>query len=214
MVAPITGPFTEVRSSGSTLPYDYRYRRWYRQRKPYTKPLAWSSAAAKYVRVSGSGDAAELPQFSEMFTADVSATSYAALPKAYKAVGASYANAFTRFSSVIKGPTAELGVTFVERKEAYQLITKRMGSLLEFTKHLLRRYPDGMHRALRLKKPTLAQRLKIRKTSNKLSGLYLEYLFGWMPLVQDIYSAIDVLQSPFPQGRMTASSRWTQSRDT
>jgi hypothetical protein len=57
---------------------------------------------------------------------------------------------------------------------------------------LRRGYVLDFFKELGIKKRT------VRKSASDMGGLWLEYSFGWKPLVDDIYSAVNVIQRPFP----------------
>lgn len=50
--------------------------------------------------------------------------------------------------------------------------------------------------------------------AKQMSGNWLEYHFGWSPLLSDIYGAVDVLQGPVPVRRVRASAKAGIPRET
>jgi hypothetical protein len=48
-----------------------------------------------------------------------------------------------------------------------------------------------------------ARRKRVVGGSKLFGDLFLEYHFGWEPLVKDIGGAVDLLQKPYPRGKVT-----------
>lgn len=104
--------------------------------------------------------------------------------------------AFERFREKIFD-TVDLGVALAERRDSINMVAVRSmqmfrafkglkkGNFREFSKHLQVR-PLNKHRKTKWTKPKDA------------SAIWLEYHFGWSPLIGDIKNAIDVLQGAWP----------------
>jgi hypothetical protein len=108
--------------------------------------------------------------------------------------------AYERFVQDVNGDQSSLGVFAAEWKESLGMITNRSLTLYHAFRDLRRgRLDDALKRfgVPRLRKH---QRLKATEVENQASGLWLEYWFGWSPMVQDIYDAGDVIQQPLPYG--------------
>jgi hypothetical protein len=103
-----------------------------------------------------------------------------------------YKKAYSRLMQMVKGETSQLGASFAERKQAYSAINAHVKQLTTAVIALKRRDFRGFLGALGIKKRT------IRKTASDAGGLWLEYSYGWKPLVEDIYNAVNVLQKPWP----------------
>lgn len=113
---------------------------------------------------------------------------------------------YEKFVGKMKEHEAQLGSNLAERKEAVAMIANRAGQLLK----LAREIRSGNFRSLRRKSRRNLSKLKDKKT---LSELWLEYHFGWEPLIGDIFSAVNVVQSPFPYGQpIRSASTMTGSR--
>lgn len=106
---------------------------------------------------------------------------------------------YEKFVGKMKEHEAQLGANLAERKEAVSMIANRAGQLLG----LARDIRSGNYRSLRRKSRRGLSKLNSKKT---LSELWLEFHFGWEPLIGDIFSAVDVLQSPFPYGEPVKSA--------
>jgi len=94
---------------------------------------------------------------------------------------------------------AEWLVNLAERRQAAKMVTSRALQLLAFTLAVSRRDFKGISRAL-------STTVKQSKTKD-LGGLWLEYHFGWKPMIQDIYAGIDILQQPIQNKRVKGSAR-------
>lgn len=103
-----------------------------------------------------------------------------------------YNNAYKKFVDKL-GDQSQWGVNLAEQESALSMIVKRATQLRNFTKKLRRGDLRGAGRELGIAKPT-----STRKTAKNFSNLWLEYHFGWEPLVKDIGAAVETLQSPYP----------------
>lgn len=101
---------------------------------------------------------------------------------------------------------AQLGATVAEWRSSADMITSRVGQLIRAYRNLrrgnLQRFfrelelvPKNRHKGTRWSRPAQA------------SSLWLEYWFGWSPLIQDIYGAVETLGSPIPDTPITATSQ-------
>lgn len=106
---------------------------------------------------------------------------------------------YEKFKAKAIGEESQLGTTFAEWKDSLGMITNRATTLYGAYRELrrgnfrrflnqLRTRPKGRHRS------------KIRNTGDEVSGLWLEYHFGWSPLLGDIYGACQVMSDPVPSG--------------
>jgi len=99
-----------------------------------------------------------------------------------------YAAAYDKFHKRAM-PKAALALTLMDHKQSIEMIAGRTKQLLSFAKSVSRLDPIHAYQALNL------PRGKLTKTKFKApADLWLEFTFGWVPLVDDIGAAIDVLQ--------------------
>jgi len=119
--------------------------------------------------------------------------------------------AFRRFNAEIRESESALAADFAERKQSFDALQSRTLQLYSFTLHILARDYKGAARVLGLRK----RRGGLRELSKDLSGTWLEYSFGWKPLIADIYSSVNVLQKPFVtpicRGRATVKQAGTDT---
>lgn len=96
--------------------------------------------------------------------------------------------------------SADIGAAVAEASSACDMIAKRALQLRTFAGHLRRFDFPRAARELGLSRPPKGVSRKHQFASN-----YLEFHFGWSPLVGDVFNAVDVLQSPLkpatPLGR-------------
>jgi hypothetical protein len=106
-----------------------------------------------------------------------------------------------RFVSKMRGDTGETLLNLVERKQAITMMTKRSLQLFTFCNALRRLRFDDAATALGIKRSDPRMKsAKLRRSSHAFANNYLEFHFGWSPLVNDIYSAVKILQSDVPSG--------------
>lgn len=103
-----------------------------------------------------------------------------------------YAAAYDKFHKRAL-PKAALALTLMDHQQSIDMVAKRTMQLLSFAKSVARMDPIRAYKALNL------PRGKLTKTEAKApADLWLEFTFGWVPLIDDIGAAIDVLQG-FPK---------------
>lgn len=219
---PITGPHDRLQSGHDW----YKYRRSYRQRKPYNLPLPFDSKGYRTLKATkdfhdtvifgagyyptwcragfpGDGESDGAKQFTS-------------------AISNTQSIARERFNSKLRD-TAEMGAALAEFSQAASMVSSRALQLYRFTKALRRfDFPSAgreLNRAVYGKDGRYyarvggsPKRLKLRRDSRAFASNYLEYSFGWAPLVSDITSAMDVLASP-QRGTRNVRAR-AQSNDT
>jgi len=161
------------------------------------KPQPMLRRFAKNSRITGTYDQGATTSFA-----------YAYLAQATESLeNQSKIKAYAKFVDKVR-EKAELGLAIAERKEALDLIKKRAWDLGEAMTFLLtgqfRRFlkyfklsPHPEHRRLHRNRPQQA------------ASLWLEYWMGWAPMVADVYAAVGVLQSGYPDDmtvRVSATS--------
>lgn len=103
-----------------------------------------------------------------------------------------YAAAYDKFHKKAL-PKAAMALTLMDYNKSIDMIAKRTKQLLSFAKSVARLDPIRAYQALNL------PRGKLTKSHFKApADLWLEFTFGWVPLVEDIGAAIEVLQG-FPR---------------
>jgi hypothetical protein len=121
-------------------------------------------------------------------------------------------NAYEKFRSATYD-SAGLGVDFVEYRQALGMVTNTLVTLGKFTNAVRKFHFGEAAKLLRMK--FIPKNVNLRKS---WANNWLEYHFGWEPLVRDIYDSVDVLNNPIKRfsatkGVATAfnESRWSNN---
>lgn len=119
----------------------------------------------------------------------------------------SYNKCYARFRESVNGEAeALLGATIATWRESFIMIHKRLLSLVGAAKALRSGNFRAFLRALRVPAKS-KHKNKIRALPDEFSSLWLEYWFGWSPLIADIYAAVNVVQGPLPNGTARARAK-------
>lgn len=189
MVQPITGYFTSddgtvvlPTPNGMQL-WAVGYREWYRQRKPYNLPLGYRRRLCSWVQ-NTRGDWGQ-------------PYSYITTEPQYNQVQSVKDRAYQAFVESAKDACAA-ATSLAEGREAFGMILKRIGSLTSFARAIRKgRFGDAM-KSLELD-PSKRNRARWDR-SKGASAKWLEFHFGWSPMVGDIYDGAKVLTSPWKDG--------------
>lgn len=193
MAAPVTGPYVKSSDRGT----QYQYSTSYRQERPYNIPTAFASRKGVISSYVGN------------YGAD--AWRFAAFAEAYNTDPRVYAQAYSRLVDKL-GENAGLGVTLAQWKQADGMIRKRGNQLTSFTRALVRRSPIGVASALGIavKRAESIKQQSVRYgTAKKLSDLWLEFWFGWKPMISDIYTACEVFDNFIPWAHLSGAAKRT-----
>lgn len=96
---------------------------------------------------------------------------------------------------------AQIGASLAEHDQASKMISSRARQLLDLAKALKKRDFKGAAKALGVPHKSRPKDPTIKTFGN----LWLEYHFGWEPLVQDIHEGLQVLTQP-------VKTLWTRER--
>jgi len=130
-------------------------------------------------------------------------------------VGRAYAQAYDRFHKRAFDQ-AQLALTIAERGKSMQMIVKRATQVARAARALKSLHFGDFARELGI--TSLKSKIGdkyfdpryFRKSATKsLSDTWLEYTFGWKPLIQDIGAAVDVLQQDFKGRYVSGKGRET-----
>lgn len=105
---------------------------------------------------------------------------------------------------------ALLATNFVERAKAAEMMGNRLYQLAQFARHIRRGDINSALWAVRGTERTQYTRPRQKSgragyvpkyvSSKKAAGLWLEYHFGWEPLVEDVYRSMKILSEPTTYG--------------
>lgn len=98
-------------------------------------------------------------------------------------------------NSLIKGRAA-LGITAATANQSFGMIAQRSSQIYKAYKAARKGNVKAVARALNVNL-SRKQQDRIAKTAQDAPGLWLEFTFGWSPLVSDMYAAAQVLSDPF-----------------
>lgn len=182
----VTGPI--ITATPVTDPFYHEMKVSYRQRRPYVQPLP---------HFYGQGGA--LGPFNNVPYEGSRWRSFAEYPDDSLA----YEKARSKLVDKLGDPAA-IGITLAQWKQADGMIGKRAGQLNRLAIAVIRRDLHGIASALGMtRRGTTRLTEYARKRhwlSIKLSDLWLELWFGWLPAVHDIYTASEVFDRPIPWG--------------
>lgn len=118
-----------------------------------------------------------------------------------------YNKCYARFKEEAFGKAeAELGMMAATWKQGTGMITKRLNTLYNAATSLKQGDFERFLQSLRLK-PLKKHRGKVRATADEVSSLWLEYWFGWSPLLADIHATAEIMCQPLPYGPVRARAK-------
>lgn len=201
---PITRPAPVITTNGGDNAGSWwRYKHKAKQAKPYTLPLPYWFVDVRCVQATLFG----YPPWG-----DFGNLANAGATKGPLLCGPSIEDTWPDFGSMrehllnsarskllskINTEGAMLAVNYAERKQSFGMMTARLEQLGRFALNLKRGDIAGAAKALSLN-PNSRKVKKIKDRYARVrsvSGAWLEFHFGWEPLVKDIYGAVDILDS-------------------
>jgi hypothetical protein len=102
---------------------------------------------------------------------------------------------------------ASLGVSLLEGHKSLTMITNRVNQLINLVKAFKRLDVRAINRLLSISKSSAPSRSRLRRGAANFANNWLEYTFGWTPLIQDIWDACNVLQQDFASFKHKATVR-------
>lgn len=109
----------------------------------------------------------------------------------------SFNRARARLMEKLTPSRAAMAVNLAQLNQSLEMIAGRAKQLTTAYRHLRRGNILAFARTLKLQ--PYKRHLRDTNWRNNVSGTWLEYTFGWSPLISDMYNAADVLQSEFAQ---------------
>lgn len=186
---PVTGPYTRTiefhNPSWFGNPIRLHKRQvWYRQAPPFSKPLPFDS---EFYEIDSVVDPGNPRNYSYAPSWRSSARDQA------------YNQAYSKFNEAVSAD-ANWAVNLAEYRQSMSMILNRVGTLIKFTRALNRFDFATADKLLRGGRRGRHSSGNTRYGSRKMADYWLEYHFGWEPLVKDIGSSIELLQSnPHPK---------------
>jgi len=174
-----TGPYvtSEVHSSFARSVYRYR------QPRPWLEPLPFSRSASAG---EGEGDGywGRMAASSRLVGINLDAEEIAAYDRLHKKLG----------------EQANVALTAIDSGKSLLMVKNRVSSLYGAVRELKRGNIAGVARRLLGDQSRLSSSRvrEIRRINTRdPASAWLEFTFGWVPLIQDIYAAISVLEQDF-----------------
>lgn len=199
MVAPVTGPYN---TTVETLD-GRRIQGKYKQAKPIDRPLPYSFEVATPKGLTGDKNNCHAPSYffgpTSGFCCPTSVDSYNVV------LSAAYAKLVGEVSD-----SAQFAVNLAEYRQSMGMMVNRIEQLIQFCRYMrkLDFFRAGQAIGLVDRKGNLAFKPKSFKDPLRvLADNWLEYSFGWKPLVEDIYSAVNHFQNPVKSIRPRGSTK-------
>jgi hypothetical protein len=223
MTNPVTGPFdTESYNDVDAVKSYWRTKRAWKQARPYDMALPYRASYVQttYAKGWGTHEDGGFAQNANAHAGHAPWYIYAErLESTQSTVLTARDRARARFNGRVS-QTAEMAVALAERRKSMAMITTRLSQMLRFVKRLKRGDVGGALQELSIngreplipygpggsspRRPWNGNRT--RKAAHDVSGLILELSFGWVPLVTDIFNAMEVLDSDVPIFPIRASA--------
>jgi len=180
MVAPVSAEL--VHTEGSYGGPRFLQRRWHRQGKPYNIPLPFSFEFRR-VLANTSVDPA-----------------YTGSAPGFYANGRqlSYNKAYAKLVEQL-GDQSQWGVNIAEQKQGLDMIVKRSSQMVSFIRDLRKLDFASAAKTLQMAyNPITKGKFSggVRGHSKSFANNFLEYHFGWEPLMQDVHAAVHSFINP------------------
>lgn len=216
MANPITGPFVSdssnnIDGAGSF----YIYQKGFKQAKPYNLVTSFDK-----IRVDTTSAVLYPGSFGFGGMANASATKgpwqlaigQDFMDRLSNRITCADNSAYQRFVSKAQGDVASLGITLAERQKSLDMIAKR-GQQLADLLYVIRkkRLPRLRKKSSSVTRPGKPGRKRGREPEKDealkgVANFWLETSFGWIPLIQDVYNACQVLSSEVKSRYVKVSS--------
>lgn len=127
------------------------------------------------------------------------------LPTYYE-LPSSVEKSWAKLLDSVYGDSSAFGTTLAEGREAFDLIADRCSKIYRSYKELKRGNFKNFLKHLGVD-PKRKHRSVSRTLGKEASGLWLEYWFGWSPMINDIYDSAVVLTDTLGQDWISARGR-------
>lgn len=175
MVAPTSGPFIKTVTTST----HYHDKRVYKQAKPIDRPLPFIGRYADLRYAVGQ---------QQFFAPLANSVSWMEnnVPQNY--LDAARTGSYESWRGQVSDKSA-MGVFLVELEKSAAMIAQRGLQIVDLIR-AVRKADFGRASAI------LRRDFQPKGTTKGFANVWLEYSFGWSPMIKDIHSAIDVLQNP------------------
>lgn len=185
------GPFSRVTDDGAV----YTSRTWYRNKPVTDAPSPFTFD--RYFAIS-----MPAPGLNTSFwrSWDANANTGSEMDRA---VNLAYDRFVNETKTLTAGEDSALGANLATWRMSFNMITDRAIQLRKSVNLLRQGNYVGAAKSLRVRPPSTKSKLK------GYSAVWLEWSYGWKPLVQDIHDAVEILQ-----GQMTGDGKICRGRAT
>lgn len=194
-----TGPFISEKSmryawSNSASRAYYEKKRRYKSAPPHTETLPYQAE-----RISCAQKALPFPDVWPTFDAPNTACAGAFVggPGFVSVHNHSLERCYARFRDEM-GKTAALGTAMAELDSSFQMIESRVMQAYASVRALRQGDLRGAAGHIGLNPRSMPKRYQIpynaRRNAKDIGGAWLEYWFGWAPTINDVNTALDVIQ--------------------
>lgn len=112
-----------------------------------------------------------------------------------------YSIARSRLTDKWMGDAAQWGATVAEGRQAFSMIANRLGTIYQAYRALRKGDLKAFSKKLSVKVKRKHKRMTFWAVAREASSLWLEYWFGWSPLLAEIHTSLDVLEKPWDKDR-------------
>lgn len=206
-----TGPYVRNVATGNGREYAV----WRRSQAPYKEQLPYF--ATKYTATIQGRNGGPETIYNGTFGGDADVMWLAgSVPSEWTGelgdkLAKSQAEAYDRFANKVK-KTASLATSLAEANRSLSMIEARALQLFRAARALKRGDLRGLAIQLSLNPERVRRRVeKLGPKAKDLANVWLEFTFGWAPLLSDIASCVEVLQQDFPISPIKGRSSFTVS---
>lgn len=115
-------------------------------------------------------------------------------------------SAYEKFVSKVR-EEAMLAVNWAERRQSMDMLLKRTDQLIRAASAMRRGNWRRMGEIFNVSVPPELRKRSRYRGPREMSNTWLEFHFGWEPLVKDIASAVNIIGGPAPSGKVFAPGR-------
>lgn len=180
---------------------------------PFNSAQPWPNSSLVFgksrYKWAGHGPREPMPYKHERYTSDGAYNVLRAINATnFSHTASLYGKVYDKFwkSALVR---ANLGVTLLEGRKSLQMIAGAVKGLTGAISSLRRGNLVGVYRALKVSASSKGRIVRYRDGSVNMANSWLSFTFGWMPLLQDVYSACNVLQQDFASFKHTVQVKDT-----
>lgn len=210
----VTGPFTDTLKAGGSAPGNfYRSKTGYRQSPPYIQPLPYDLVHKHCVSARKWGVVTTNAEGNvEDWRASSSSSLFAPVPS-WSGENYPYTRCYEKLLSEINSQ-AQLAVDAAERKETYVMALNRINQIRQMVRALrkldFRTAADvlGLSAAQRHRYREMYPNAwdKSKAGAKSLADLFLEWHFGWSPIIGTFHDVSQALEKDFAPITVKASA--------